>query len=442
MARGARWLLYLASAGVVLGFGKLHAARVGHYDLTDTGRLPWLLAYVTLLALAAYGAGLPDQAGARGSRSALPAALAATGTAAVAISVLQLFDGATHLPRFVVFASAAVLVPTYAAVALIASGGRERREARERVVVVASEDDTLALLDELRRVPERPATIVWALTATEARGDAPADITLLEAATNTRATVVVLAHGAQGDPEIVAQAAELHRGGVRVRSLCDFYDEWLGKLPLGELERVSLMFDIRELHSNNYARVKRVFDVAVAVVALPVLMVAIPLTWLANLGGNRGPLFFSQPRAGKHGRPFPILKFRTMVPTSDSVGEWTADEDPRITRVGRWLRRTHVDELPQVINILRGDLSLVGPRPEQPHYVEDLVEKIPFYALRHSVRPGLTGWAQVKYAYGASDLDAMEKLQYEFFYLRHQSLTLDARVVVRTLRSVLGRAGR
>jgi lipopolysaccharide/colanic/teichoic acid biosynthesis glycosyltransferase len=122
-------------------------------------------------------------------------------------------------------------------------------------------------------------------------------------------------------------------------------------------------------------------------------------------------------------------------------GDWTTVDDPRITRFGRVLRRTHVDELPQVLNILRGDLSLVGPRPEQPHYVEELVRKLPFYDLRHLVRPGLTGWAQVKYGYAGSESEALEKLQYEFWYLRHQSLRTDARIVGRTLRSVFGSHG-
>jgi lipopolysaccharide/colanic/teichoic acid biosynthesis glycosyltransferase len=125
-----------------------------------------------------------------------------------------------------------------------------------------------------------------------------------------------------------------------------------------------------------------------------------------------------------------------------STSAWTAENDPRITPFGAWLRRSHLDELPQVVNILRGDLSVVGPRPEQPRYVEELEAKIPFYGLRHLVRPGLTGWAQVKYPYGASEGDAMEKLQYEFFYLRHQGLALDLRITGRTLRSVLGRGGR
>ena len=136
-----------------------------------------------------------------------------------------------------------------------------------------------------------------------------------------------------------------------------------------------------------------------------------------------------------------LTKFRTMAPDGPT-SRWTEPDDPRITRFGHFLRVTHVDELPQVLGILRGDLSVVGPRPEQPEYVEELVTKLPFYDLRHLVRPGLTGWAQVKYGYAGDDRGALEKLQYEFFYLRHQGLALDGRIVVRTLRSVVGGAGR
>ena len=176
--------------------------------------------------------------------------------------------------------------------------------------------------------------------------------------------------------------------------------------------------------------------------ALPFLVALAPAVWALNLIGNRGPLLYRQERTGKDGETFRIIKFRTMRPSTSSIGSWTTDDDPRITPVGKLLRRSHLDEAPQLINILRGDLSFVGPRPEQPHYVAELTEKIPFYGLRHLVRPGLTGWAQVKYPYGANELDALEKLQYEFFYLRHQSLGLDARILGRTIRDVLGRAGR
>jgi lipopolysaccharide/colanic/teichoic acid biosynthesis glycosyltransferase len=220
-----------------------------------------------------------------------------------------------------------------------------------------------------------------------------------------------------------------------------FYDEWLGKLPLSELERIALLFDINEIHRPVYARMKRFLDVLLAIVGLPVLIVAIPFVALVDLMGNRGPLFFHQQRVGKGGAVFTIHKFRTMRP-SDASTDWTSPGDTRLGAVGRMLRKLHIDELPQVWNVLRRDLSIVGPRPEQPRYVSQLSEVIPFYETRHLVRPGITGWAQVKYDYGASELDALEKLQYEFYYLRHQSLGLDVRIIGRTLRSVVGLKGR
>ena len=231
-----------------------------------------------------------------------------------------------------------------------------------------------------------------------------------------------------------------------MRSLTLFYDEWLGKLPLSELERVSLMFDIGELHRARYGRLKRLIDLAAAVAGLVALAVVTPAVAVGNLIANRGPLFFRQERMGRNGHVFSILKFRSMRDGdgdgSNEPGAWTSEDDPRITPLGRWQRCSHIDELPQAWNVLRGDLSLCGPRPEQPRYVTELTEKIPFYNLRHLVRPGVTGWAQVKYPYGSTDDDALEKLQYEFWYLRHQKLVLDLKIAGRTLRHVVGRAGR
>jgi lipopolysaccharide/colanic/teichoic acid biosynthesis glycosyltransferase len=189
--------------------------------------------------------------------------------------------------------------------------------------------------------------------------------------------------------------------------------------------------------------VKRVVDVVVGLILVVPLLVTLAITVVGNLAGNRGPLLYRQPRVGKGGVEFTIYKLRTMRPggSADATSDWTARDDPRVTPFGRVLRRTHLDELPQVLNIVRGDLSIVGPRPEQPRYVHELTDKLPFYGLRHLVRPGLTGWAQVKYGYAGNDADALEKLQYEFFYLRRQSLVLDLRIIGRTARSVVGGEG-
>lgn len=184
-------------------------------------------------------------------------------------------------------------------------------------------------------------------------------------------------------------------------------------------------------------------DLVIGGVGCILLTIAIPCVWIGNLVANQGPLFFRQKRVGKDGRIFEIIKFRTMVSSAgDSGGEWTSRMDPRVTPFGQMLRSLYVDELPQFLNVLRGDLSVVGPRPEQPHYVEKLSRELRFYSFRQIVRPGLTGWAQINQGYASDAEDALEKLQYEFFYLRRQSLSLDVRIIARTIRRVLQRAGR
>ena len=439
MRRLARLLLYVCTAAVVLALGKVHARYIGGYDYSGSFRLTWSFAYIGLLCLAAYGMGLPDLA--RTGKVAAVSALVSIGAAALGISALQLLVGSAQLPRFVVFGAALALVPMYLALSVVSAGGRARAEERDRVVLVAGADEAASLQDELGGHPERSATLSATLSAGAARSLEARVKPLVETVVHVGASVVVLDREAQADESIVAQAATLHEHGVRIRTLTLFYDEWLGKLPHAELERVSLMFDIGEIHQARYGRLKRIFDVAVGVVGLVVLAVVTPVVLVGNLVANRGALLYHQSRVGRNGRLFHMVKFRTMRLGGEG-SDWTDEHDPRVTPFGRWLRRTHLDELPQVLNILRGDLSTVGPRPEQPRYVQELIDKIPFYDLRHRVRPGLTGWAQVKYAYGASDSDAMEKLQYEFFYLRHQSLSLDLRILGRTVRSVIGRGGR
>ncbi len=439
MRRAARPLLYVGVLVVVAGLAKAHAAWIGHYDLTGSGRFAWTIVYAGILCVTGYGFGLPDVP--RTRSHAITASVGASFTAAGAVSVLQLFVGDSLLPRFVVFGAALLLPDWYRLCIRLSAGGRLRAEARDRVVVVARPDEAAALDLELHGLPERPASVVASLDLHEAVGRAGEVAPLAVAHREHGASVLVLDRAAQDDDGIVAQAAVLHEQGVRVRTLSGFYEEWLGKLPVSELERASLFFDIGELHRSRYGRAKRLIDLPLAAVGAVILAVVLPLVWVANLVANRGPLFYVQDRVGKGGRTFTLLKLRTMAPGGASTA-WTSEADPRVTPIGRILRRTHLDELPQVLNILRGDLGVVGPRPEQPRYVDELNDKLPFYRLRHLVRPGLTGWAQVKYGYAGSESAALEKLQYEFWYLRHQSLRTDARIIGRTARSVLGSEGR
>jgi len=441
MRRASRPLLYLGVLVIVFGLAAVHARWIGHYPFSGSSRFAWTALYAGILCVLAYGFGLPDAH--RSRQSALGASVGASFLGALAMSLVQLFVGDALLPRFVVFGSALVLPDWYRICVSMAVGGRSRAEARDRVVVVGDPDDVAALDLELHAEPERPALIAAHMSVAEATETATGERPLEVLFAADPPTVIVLDRHAQDVPSIVAQVAALHERGVRVRSLTLFYEEWLGKLPISELERASLLFDIGEVHRAGYGRAKRLFDVPLALLGLVLLLVAVPLVWLGNLAGNRGPLFYGQDRVGKSGHVFRILKFRTMTPrpSGELVNEWTTEDDPRITSFGRVLRRTHVDELPQVLNILRGDLGVVGPRPEQPAYVDELSVKLPFYPLRHLVRPGLTGWAQVKYGYAGNETDALEKLQYEFWYLRHQNVRTDARIVGRTLRAIFGGEG-
>ncbi len=428
---------------VVVGLSRLHAAAADPtYDYLHSFRFGWSLVYMVVLAVAAYAVGLPDVP--RRRRQRVGASVMAVVLGASAISAAQLALGSPLLPRMVVFGSAAVLVPWFMVCSWLSALARHVEEERDRVVVVGEGEDASALTAEISRSAERPASLEAVISPGDARSSSDSFAPLRDLMVSTGATVVVLDRTAQFDQTIVEQVAVMHESGVRVRTLSLFYDEWLGKLPIGELERVSLMFDIGEIHRQRYGRTKRVFDLSLALMGLPILLVVTPAVAFGNLFANRGPLLFRQRRVGKGGREFTMWKFRTMRPAGGrgDSGRWTGADDPRVTPFGQILRRSHLDELPQLVNVVLGELSLVGPRPEQPAYVDELSAKLPFYEMRHLVQPGLTGWAQVKFGYAGSDADALEKLQYEFWYLRHQSLAVDARILTRTLRSILAGDGR
>lgn len=438
MSRRSRALTYLATLAVVVGVGILHADLIGHYRFVDGSRLGWDVAYSLVLATTTYAAGLPDQVSSRGA--ALVQSVVAVGAAAAVISLVQLMAGSLLLPRLVVGASALVLTPVYLGCGELSRRETERRRRRERLLVVADPQDVATLADDLRYTRENAACVVASTSAEDLHDQGSEGRPLVELADQCRPTVVVLDRRAAADDGIVAQAAVLHERGVRVRTLSLFYEEWMGKLPLGELERVSLMFDIGEVHRARYGRIKRLVDISMALLGSAAAILAVPVVWTVDVLANPGPLLYRQERVGKGGRPFTILKFRTCQPGSDT-SEWTLEDDPRVTRGGAWLRRLHIDELPNFINVLRGDMTLVGPRPEQTVYVDELSGKLPFYALRHLVRPGMTGWAQVNYGYASDHSGALQKLQYDFYYLRRQTFVMDLRVLGRTLRAVL-RGGR
>ena len=193
-----------------------------------------------------------------------------------------------------------------------------------------------------------------------------------------------------------------------------------------------------------YPPIKRAMDVVLASLGLVLLGLAFPFIALAIYLDSRGPIFYTQERVGKGGRIFGAFKFRSMVPDAEKQGQavWAKKGDPRVTRVGRLLRATHVDEFPQFLNIIRGEMSAVGPRPERPEFVAQLEKEIPFYRTRHCVKPGMAGWGLVKQGYGASREDALVKLQYDLYYIKHQSVWMDVVILLKTIVDTLTLGGR
>lgn len=179
-------------------------------------------------------------------------------------------------------------------------------------------------------------------------------------------------------------------------------------------------------------------DIIFSVVGILFGIILLPLVLLGNLIANRGKLFYTQKRIGKHGKPFTMIKFRTMVANAEKNGaKWAEKNDFRVTPFGRFLRNSRLDEIPQFINILKGDMSIIGPRPERPIFVNELSKIIPFYETRHTIKPGLSGWAQVNSRYGSSVEDSLIKLQYDLFYIKHRSFFLDINILVKTLNTMI-----
>ena len=226
--------------------------------------------------------------------------------------------------------------------------------------------------------------------------------------------------------------------GIRVEDINTVYERLTGKLLVEDLRPSWLIFSDDYCASRWTRRSKRVFDIALALVGLVVATPFVLLTALAVWLESGSPVLYRQERVGENGRLFTLNKFRSMRQDAEQgTPVWARPEDDRVTHVGRFIRQTRLDELPQLWNVLRGDMSFVGPRPERPFFVNQLAEQVPFYEQRHAVKPGLTGWAQVKYRYGASFEDSLEKLRYDLYYVKHLSIPFDLTILFDTVKVVL-----
>jgi sugar transferase (PEP-CTERM system associated) len=257
--------------------------------------------------------------------------------------------------------------------------------------------------------------------------------------------IVVAVQNRRGGALPIRELLICKLNGIKVTDSAAFFEREACQIRVDSLQPSWLVFG--NGFDQGFFRIwcKKSFDL---VVSLCVLIVALPIlliTALLIFAEDRGPVFYRQERVGKDGHPFMVLKFRSMRADAERGGtpQWASANDPRTTRIGRIIRLLRIDEFPQILNVLKGDMSFVGPRPERPYFVEQLCKEVPYYNVRHSVKPGITGMAQVRYQYGASVADAIQKLQYDLYYVKNNSLFLDLLILIDTLQVViLGKGSR
>ncbi|MBS0168610.1 MAG: TIGR03013 family PEP-CTERM/XrtA system glycosyltransferase [Nitrospira sp.] len=313
---------------------------------------------------------------------------------------------------------------------LILGGGRF---AKELYRVVLSERPGLMeivgiLVEENKQVEENPS--IPSIIGTHEQ--------LAQVVEEQRVNTIVVCFEDRRSVLPVEQLLDLKAMGINILDGHQLFEEVSGRLSVDSLRPSAVIFSsgFRQHKVTRFA--KRFIDVLVSVSGLLLLSPVFCLIAILIKMDSSGPVIYRQYRVGLLGRPFLIWKFRSMRQDAEKLGaQWAQVDDPRISRVGKWLRKTRLDEFPQLINVLKGEMSLVGPRPERPMFVQDLRKIIPYYDLRHTVRPGITGWAQTKFRYGASAEDAHMKMQYDLYYVKWLSLRLDMRILVQTVRVML-----
>jgi exopolysaccharide biosynthesis polyprenyl glycosylphosphotransferase len=312
-----------------------------------------------------------------------------------------------------------------------------------RVAVVGSAGTAADLQAELRARRNHNFEVVghirWGAAADSTGSETPLGSAgaLAETVVRERLDVLLVAPTVPRMSFFEEVEATLLHADVRVLELASFYERVFGHIALRAINAAWFQWVMHPRYSPRIPPAKRAFDLivtcAVAVVALPLIAL---LAMIIKLEG--GSAFYRQQRIGEGGRLFAILKLRTMRPVAEQgPAQWSTAEDKRVTRLGRLLRRTHLDELPQIFNVLRGDMSIVGPRPEQPEFVESLEDSVAFYSRRHTVRPGITGWAQVRCGYAGSHEGTLWKLSHDLYYLKHRSVTFDLLILGETLRTLV-----
>ncbi len=371
--------------------------------------------------------------------------LQALGAASLILALVYLFVPSLIIARGV-FVTSGLLVAAGVTSWRLSFEWISRRVApRERLLLVGVSSASIALARELGERTERAIEVVGFVCPDADRAGAPdanvigtiEDIPAIVRARGVDRVVVSLADARGKLP--MDKLLEMKLDGVTFDHLASVYEQYTGRIAVENLRPSWLIFSEGFRKSRKLRAMKRALDVLGSGLALLLLLPIMCVVALLVKATSPGPIIYGQRRVGLRGHVFKVRKFRSMREDAEAHtgAVWAGENDNRVTPIGSLLRRTHLDELPQFWNILIGDMSLVGPRPERPEFVKDLTQVIPFYRQRHIVRPGLTGWAQVCYAYGASVDYSMQKLQYDLFYIKHMSLGLDAYTLLRTVKRVI-----
>jgi len=430
---------------ILLIFGSVAVAARAHGADASAALDLWKIALVTgLCQICFYYNDLYDLTIVHSSRELLIRLLQAAGAASIIIALLYLLVPSLNIGNGIFVSSLVIFLIAIVAWRLLFNRLAYTSNLEERVLIVGSGATARTLARQIQGQHDFGYRVVGYVND-ELDGQAMFPGTLGAAAELPRIVrehdvdrIVVALSDRRGRLPI-AELLDAKLSGVKVEDATTTYERLTGKILIDDLKPSWLIFSDGFVISRWTRFQKRAIDLALASVGF---VLAAPLTLLTALAvylDSDGPILYCQERVGEGGRRFTVYKFRSMRVDAESSGTpvWATDQDERVTRVGRFIRMTRLDELPQLWNVLSGDMSFVGPRPERPYFVEQLSREIPFYQQRHAVKPGVTGWAQVKYQYGSSVEDAMEKLRYDLYYIKHVSTALDLSIVFDTVKVIL-----
>jgi sugar transferase (PEP-CTERM system associated) len=446
------WLIVCETAIIVIAVYAAAFVRFGAREITSLQEdLPKALLIAGITQLCLYFADLYDFRVISDRRELFVQSIQALGAASLILAGVYFWFPDLVVGRGVFAMTAALVMTLVFGWRILFEWTSSHLAPRERLLVVGTNDAAVRLGRELYRRTDLGVEIVGFIDPDPARVGMPVinpgvigtieDIPAIVRARNVDQVVVSLSDARGKLP--MDKLLEMKLDGVRFEHLASVYERYTGKIAVDNLRPSWLIFSEGFKKRRWQDLAKRVMDLCLAVAGL---LLALPIMLLVAAAvrlSSRGPALYHQERVGHHGRVFVLYKFRSMRTDAekDTGAVWATASDERVTTVGKFLRRARLDELPQLWNVLCGHMSFVGPRPERPEFVSSLTKDIPYYGQRHIVRPGLTGWAQVRYTYGASVEDALMKLQYDLYYIKNRTLAFDLFIIAKTFKTVLMRKG-